>query len=433
METYKTDYWSDTFISILDGLDYVFNGLFIIEAFIKIVRLGFVFCPESYLRDSWSQLDFFIVSASLIDMSLANVQITFIKVLRILRTLRPLRFISHNRNMKVVVNALMESLVAILNVSIVILMVWIMFGILGISFLKDEMGYCSGLDNYYNISQNTCNQMGHEWKIWPWNFDNIGNALITLFILSSLEGWPNVMANVFDANTADKGPDFNYNYLFTYIFFIAFVLVSAMFLMNLFMGVIYLQFSIEMQKDKFDQFPDCEEEQLNWLEMQPLISKAKPEFSETAPPENRWRLVVFKLVTHIGFEAFIMLLIILNIFTMGVIYEEMSTSFEAILVMMNLVFTFSFIVECILKIFGLGFHYFKSSWNIFDFSIVITSIFDLMLSLIGASFIPFLRSGAQIIRVVRVLRVSRLFKILKSKKLEGINKVLKTIIYAFPS
>ena len=129
IETYKTPYWSDTTNAILDGLDYVFNGLFILEAIIKIVRLGFVFCPGSYLGDSWSQLDFFIVSASLIDMSLTNVKITFIKVLRILRTLRPLRFISHNRSMKVVVNALMESMTSVFNVSIIILMVWIMFGI----------------------------------------------------------------------------------------------------------------------------------------------------------------------------------------------------------------------------------------------------------------------------------------------------------------
>jgi hypothetical protein len=131
-----------------------------------------VFCPSSYLRDSWSQLDFFIVMASIVDMAFAGVEITFIKVLRILRTLRPLRFISHNKNMKIVVNALMESVTAILNVSVVIGMIWIMFGILAISFLKDEMGYCDGIGGFYGVSITSCADKGGTWKTWPWNFDN---------------------------------------------------------------------------------------------------------------------------------------------------------------------------------------------------------------------------------------------------------------------
>jgi hypothetical protein len=116
-----------------------------------------VFCPSSYLRDSWSQLDFFIVMASIVDMAFAGVEI---------------RFISHNKNMKIVVNALMESVTAILNVSVVIGMIWIMFGILAISFLKDEMGYCDGIGGFYGVSITSCADKGGTWKTWPWNFDN---------------------------------------------------------------------------------------------------------------------------------------------------------------------------------------------------------------------------------------------------------------------
>lgn len=181
IETYKTDYWPDTAVTIFNSTDYIFNALFIIEATIKIIHRGFVVCDKSYLRDSWSQLDFFIVCASIIDMTFTGVELTFIKVLRLLRTLRPLRFISHNRNMKIVVNALLNSVVAIMNVGIVILMVWIMFAILAISFMKDHMGYCD-VDDYYGISLMTCRQMGGTWKVWPWNFDNIGNAFVTLFV-----------------------------------------------------------------------------------------------------------------------------------------------------------------------------------------------------------------------------------------------------------
>jgi hypothetical protein len=92
-----------------------------------------------------------------------------------------------------------------------------------------------------------------------------------------------------------------------------------------------------------------------------------------------------------------------------------------------------FIIEAILKIFGQGVQYFKSSWNLFDFTIVCVSIFDILMAIMGAKLLSFLRSGPQIARVLRVMRVSRLFKLMKTKALEGINKIIKTIAFAFPS
>jgi len=86
IETYKTVYWSDSVISVFAAIDYIFNSLFIIEASMKIIHRGLIVCPNSYLRDSWSQLDFFIVSASIIDMSFTGIELTFIRILRLLRT-----------------------------------------------------------------------------------------------------------------------------------------------------------------------------------------------------------------------------------------------------------------------------------------------------------------------------------------------------------
>ena len=97
-----------------------------------------IFDRGSYLREPWNQLDFFIVVSSLIDMCLESVDIPMIKILRLLRTLRPLRFISHNINLKIVVTALLESVSAIINVLIVLLLIWLMFAILAINLLKDR-------------------------------------------------------------------------------------------------------------------------------------------------------------------------------------------------------------------------------------------------------------------------------------------------------
>lgn len=73
--------------------DYVFNGLFILESLIKVVEKGFVIGERVYLSNSWNKLDFFIVCVSIVDMSLSGVNLS---ILKLLRTLRPLRIITRN-------------------------------------------------------------------------------------------------------------------------------------------------------------------------------------------------------------------------------------------------------------------------------------------------------------------------------------------------
>ena len=138
-------------------IDNIFNSLFTLECVMKVISVGFCFDEGSYLRDNWNRLDFIIVCSSLVDMSVASINLPFIKILRLLRTLRPLRFISHNINMKVVVTALMESAGPIANVSIVVLLIFLMFSIFGMSLFQDRFGYCDydySNGNPYHININ---------------------------------------------------------------------------------------------------------------------------------------------------------------------------------------------------------------------------------------------------------------------------------------
>ena len=40
----------------------------------------------------------------------------------------------------------------------------------------------------------------------------------------------------------------------------------------------------------------------------------------------------------------------------------------------NLFFTVVFVIEAIIKIIGLRFHYFRRAWNVFDFVVVVLSV-----------------------------------------------------------
>ena len=141
------------------------------------------------ILDNWNKLDFFIVCTSVMDMILSSGSMRALRNLRLIRMLRPLRFISRNENLQLVVKALISSAGAIGNVAIVVFVVYIMAAILGMSLLKGKLGYCD-LDDYYGINKATCLKHGNTWKTKSTNFDTITNSLVSLFILGTLEGWP---------------------------------------------------------------------------------------------------------------------------------------------------------------------------------------------------------------------------------------------------
>jgi hypothetical protein len=58
-----------------------FTIFFAFEAFVKGVGMGFIMDKGSYLRESWNQLDFFIVVTSIIDASFENINLPIIKVI----------------------------------------------------------------------------------------------------------------------------------------------------------------------------------------------------------------------------------------------------------------------------------------------------------------------------------------------------------------
>ena len=121
-------------------IDAAFNSIFIFEALVKIIAKGFLIGKNTYLKDPWHKLDFFIVITAIIDMSMTGIDLS---ILKLFRTLRPLRIVSRNPDMKVIISSLGESMLGIFNVMIIIFCVFLMFGILGINLLQNKLGFCN--------------------------------------------------------------------------------------------------------------------------------------------------------------------------------------------------------------------------------------------------------------------------------------------------
>jgi hypothetical protein len=279
VETYIDTSTDRVLDSIFSYIDIFLTSAFTAESVMKIMRNGFFVSPTSYLSESWSILDFIIVVSSLIDLAVSSINLPILKVLRLLRTLRPLRFISQNPTMKILVNGLLESLVAILNVLIVICMVWVMFAILGTNLIGSKMGYCQvnadptltsiGVAKLPVLKPTT----GPGLTIKP-TLTTLPKVWLLSLRSPLMEGWPDNMAAVLDANDAELGPEYNGN-IMGGIYFIVFILVSSIILMNLVIGVIAVQFKEEQRKELQSKFYMVTEQQMRWLQVQDLIQSCK--------------------------------------------------------------------------------------------------------------------------------------------------------------
>ncbi len=426
VDTYYLQNSGSDYNTVSYDLDVFFTVVFALEAAIKIVVYGFVFGPTTYLRDSWNVLDFFIVVASVVDTAVSAINIPMIKVLRLLRTFRPLRFITHNVNMRIIVTALFRSLGALLNTLIVIIVIWLMFSIVGVNFFAGKFQYCT-VDMYQNSNRADCVAAGGEWRTYDHNFDNSINGLIFLFELTTQENWPTLMYQAIDCTDVDQGPQMDSQWYYAY-YFVIFIFISSMFLLNLFVGVMFLNFT-KVQKHETSSFGDImvTEEQLNWIEVQKMIIRSEPNFNaRTVPPQYNWRKPFHHIVTSTVFEVFIAAIILLNMVQMAMLYEDASDSYDTALDIVNYVFTGIFTVELVLKLIAFSRNFWYEAWNIFDFFIVVCSYVDIVFSNVGAASLRMLRIGPQLIRVLRVLRVSRLLRLVKKyKRLQDIMEIIQ--------
>jgi voltage-dependent calcium channel L type alpha-1D len=79
------------------------------------------------------------------------------------------------------------------------------------------------------------------------------DAMISLFVVSTFEGWPDLLYVAIDSNEEDRGPVHN-SRQWVAIFFIAFIVVIAFFMMNIFVGFVIVTFQNEGERE----YENCE-------------------------------------------------------------------------------------------------------------------------------------------------------------------------------
>lgn len=198
----------------LHALDFFILLIFTVEVIVKVAAEGNQ--PFNYFKDSWNVFDFLIVAVCWLSVFMPDMNAGYVAVFRLARILRVLRLVTAMPQLKMLVDAMLKSIPSMGYVSILLFLLFYIYGVLGV--------FMFGENN-------------------PIHFRDLQTSLITLFQITTLEGWADIMyINVFGCDHPQWGSENCItpvaNGTAAVIYFISFVLVGTMIVLNLFIGVI---------------------------------------------------------------------------------------------------------------------------------------------------------------------------------------------------
>ncbi|XP_043108216.1 calcium channel, voltage-dependent, P/Q type, alpha 1A subunit, b isoform X4 [Puntigrus tetrazona] len=416
--------------NVLRYFDYVFTGVFTFEMLIKMVVLGLVLHEGSYFRDLWNFLDFVVVSGALVAFAFTgsskSKDISIIKSLRVLRVLRPLKTIKRLPKLKAVFDCVVNSLKNVLNILIVYMLFMFIFAVVAVQLFKGRFFYCTDESKEFARDcrgeylvyerDNEVKSQKREWKKYDFHYDNVLWALLTLFTVSTGEGWPQVLKHSVDSTYEDQGPSPGYRMEMS-IFYVVYFVVFPFFFVNIFVALIIITF--QEQGDKMMEDYSLEKNERACID---FAINAKPLTRHMPQNKQSFQYRMWQFVVSPPFEYSIMALIALNTIVLMMKYDQAPKMYDAVLKNLNIVFTTLFFMECVLKIIAFGArNYFRDAWNIFDFVSVIGSITDILVTELWDNFIN--------LSFLRLFRAARLIKLLRQG--ETIRILLWTFVQSF--
>ncbi|XP_074632379.1 sodium channel protein 1 brain-like isoform X4 [Acropora palmata] len=216
---------SHEFTDVLRVANFVFTGIFALEAVVKIVTLR-----THYFKKAWNVFDFVIVISSLVDVVLdefnaneGTVSPSLLRVLRIFRIARLLRLVEFAKGIRRLLWALMISLPALFNIGTLLFMVIFIYAIIGMS----AFGH---VKREGELSDTV-------------NFETFGSALLLLFRLSTGSGWNDIMDALLlepphcDPNYMDL-PNGNCGSFSAILYLASYVIVVFLVIVNMYIAII---------------------------------------------------------------------------------------------------------------------------------------------------------------------------------------------------
>ena len=254
------------------------------------------------------------------------------------------------------------------------------------------------------------------------NFDSIGNSFLTLFELSSLENWPELMYPAMDMPARPSLHPVRDNSKHFALFFIAFIIVGAFFISNLFVGIIVHKFNVARSEEKRSVF--LTDDQQVWFDNLLSAMTTSPHKVNPAPHVSEWRGLkrrIYLFTVNERFQLGMDVTIILNVLAMALVHFGQPQAFTNTIRILDICFAVIFTLEL-----GLRFCattprvFFSLHWNNFDTVVVLGALVDIAIDKLAFN-----------ITILRVLRIGRILRLVKNS--QNIMVLLNTLYFSLPS
>jgi voltage-gated sodium channel len=177
---------------LLDAVNIGCVVYFVIEIAIRITAHGRR--PLEFFKDGWNVFDFVVVAAAVFPGVRENTTL-----LRVVRLLRVFRVVSVLPEMRVLVQGLVRSLAPLVSMAVLALLLFYVYGMIGWIVFAD-----------------------HD----PDHWGSIGQAMLTLFSVLTLEEWVAIQDTALDYSG------------WAWVYFVSFVLISSFLLLNMVIAVV---------------------------------------------------------------------------------------------------------------------------------------------------------------------------------------------------
>lgn len=215
VQTYKD--FAKQHYTLIFWLDQLILFIFLIEIIIKMAAEGRQ--PLRYFKDPWNVFDFSIVFVCYVALLMPEVEGFMYAVLRLARVLRVFRVVRTIPKLQLLVNALLKSIPSIGYVGVLLMVIFYIYATMGV-FL-------------FSVND-------------PVHFGNLQLSLLSLFRIVTLEDWTDIMYinihgcdhSIWGYTEAEGCISPIAHGAWATAYFVSFVMIGTMVVLNLFIGVI---------------------------------------------------------------------------------------------------------------------------------------------------------------------------------------------------
>jgi voltage-gated sodium channel len=190
LQTYDgvVDKWGST----LDAINAACVGIFMVELAIRIA--SYWPRPWEFFRNGWNVFDFVVIGATFVPGVAENS--TLLRLVRLLRVVRIVRVLP---DLRILLRGVWRSVPPLASIGAVTAMILFVYGMVGWVLFADDL---------------------------PEQWGNIGRAMLTLFVMLTLEDFPVYMAEAMEIHP------------WAWIYFVSFILVAAFIVLNVLISVV---------------------------------------------------------------------------------------------------------------------------------------------------------------------------------------------------